>query len=205
MSFPRERAAELCRSCVRKAWERGKRCNDYTLETFRRSPVGSQSHLVEPGKQPEASLALAGATRRTKRRQPGRRPCYRAPKSSFSQRAHRLNERRGRVGILNRPGVSILPGSKNRADTHQGSPGTGETCYSPSSSRRPRSCRTAKLQAPPTASGSGGSEASRCNGGIVGRAQELGETGWQESEGLIVPGKPANAPRAGPVEGRGAP
>jgi hypothetical protein len=54
-------------------------------ETFRRNPVGNQSHPVELGQQPEASLASAGATRSTKRRQPGRRPCYRAPKSSFSQ------------------------------------------------------------------------------------------------------------------------
>ena len=30
-----------------KAWERGKRCNRNSLETFRRNPVGNQSHLVE--------------------------------------------------------------------------------------------------------------------------------------------------------------
>src|SRR5262249_41581157 len=38
-------------------------------ETFRRNPVGSQSHLVEPGPQPEPSLASAGAIPTTKRRQ----------------------------------------------------------------------------------------------------------------------------------------
>jgi hypothetical protein len=62
--------------CAKKAWERGKRCNDYTLGTFRRSPVGSQSHPVEPGQQPEASLAWGGATRTAKRKQPGPRPCH---------------------------------------------------------------------------------------------------------------------------------
>src|SRR5262245_41840506 len=30
-----------------KAWERGKRCNRNNSETFRRNPVGNQSHLVE--------------------------------------------------------------------------------------------------------------------------------------------------------------
>jgi hypothetical protein len=52
-----------------KAWERGKRCNDYTLETFQRNPVGDQSHLVELGQQPEVSLASVRATWPTKRRQ----------------------------------------------------------------------------------------------------------------------------------------
>src|SRR5260370_1345451 len=30
-----------------EAWERGKGCNEYTSETFRRGPGGSQSHPVE--------------------------------------------------------------------------------------------------------------------------------------------------------------
>jgi hypothetical protein len=40
-----------------QAWERRRRCNDYTLETFHRDPVGNQSHPVKPSQQPEASLA----------------------------------------------------------------------------------------------------------------------------------------------------
>jgi hypothetical protein len=43
----------------------------------------------------------------------------------------------------------------------------------------------------------------RCNAGIAGR--ESGGTGRQESEGLIVPVKPANTPCVEPVEGRSAP
>jgi hypothetical protein len=43
--------------CAKQAWERRKGCNDYTSETFRRDPVGSQAHPAEPGQQPEASLA----------------------------------------------------------------------------------------------------------------------------------------------------
>jgi hypothetical protein len=69
------------RSCVRIGWERRKRDRKPFVGTL----WGIQSHPVEPGKQPEASLASVGAIPLTKRRQPGRRPCYRAPKSSFSQ------------------------------------------------------------------------------------------------------------------------
>jgi hypothetical protein len=43
--------------CAKQAWERGKRCNDYSSETFRGNPVGKQAHPVEPGQRPEASLA----------------------------------------------------------------------------------------------------------------------------------------------------
>jgi NADP-dependent 3-hydroxy acid dehydrogenase YdfG len=53
-------------------------------ETFRRNPVGSQSHPVEPGKHQEASLASVGAIRRTKRRQRGRRP-YQEPRTRASR------------------------------------------------------------------------------------------------------------------------
>ena len=49
-----------------------------------------------------------------------------------------------------------------------------------------RSCRTRKLRAWLAASGPVRSEAARCTEGIAGRAQEHGETGRQESEGLVV-------------------
>ena len=45
------------------------------------------------------------------------------------------------------------------------------------------------------------SEARR-SGGIAGRAQEPGETGWQESESFVVPWKPGNSLREDPAEGR---
>ena len=44
-------------------------------ETFRRNPAGNQSRLVEPGQQPEASLASCGATHGAKRRQRVLMPC----------------------------------------------------------------------------------------------------------------------------------
>jgi hypothetical protein len=59
-----------------EAWERRKRCNEYIMETFQWSPVGSQSHPVEPGQQLEASLAWGGESRTAKRRQPVSKPCY---------------------------------------------------------------------------------------------------------------------------------
>src|SRR5205085_4331011 len=55
-------------------------CNDCITETFRRNPVGNQSHPVEPGPQPEASLAWGLVTATAKRRQPAFRPCYGAPR-----------------------------------------------------------------------------------------------------------------------------
>src|SRR5262249_5282453 len=67
----------------------------------------------------------------------------------------------------------------------------------------PGGCRTRKLLAFPTAPGSGRSEASRCTGGIAGRTQEHGETGRQESEPFIVPGKSGNPSRGDRAEGRG--
>jgi len=60
--------------------ERGKGCNECIAETFRWNPVGTQSHPVEPGRQPEASLARRPAMAAAKRRQRLLRPCYRAPK-----------------------------------------------------------------------------------------------------------------------------
>jgi hypothetical protein len=45
-----------------------------TSETLRWSLVGIQSHPVEPGQQPEASLAWGGVSRTAKRRQPASTP-----------------------------------------------------------------------------------------------------------------------------------
>jgi hypothetical protein len=45
-----------------------------TSETFRWSLVGRQSHPVERGQQPEASLAWGGLSRTAKRRQPVPKP-----------------------------------------------------------------------------------------------------------------------------------
>src|SRR5262245_6262704 len=53
-----------------------------------------------------------------------------------------------------------------------------------------------------SASGRGGSESPDA-GGIAGRAQESGETGWQGSEPFVVPQKPGNSSREDPAEGRG--
>ena len=50
--------------------------------------------------------------------------------------------------------------------------------------------------------GAAGAKA-QTRGGIAGRAQESGETGWEGSEPSIVPGKSGNSPREDPAEGRG--
>ncbi len=63
-----------------EAWERGKGCNDYASETFRRDSVGNQSHPVERASSREASLAWRRATTVTKRRQPDGKLGHRASK-----------------------------------------------------------------------------------------------------------------------------
>src|SRR5262249_14501470 len=47
-----------CNETLRQAklWKGGSDVGN-TIETFRRDPVGNQSHPVEPSQQPEASLA----------------------------------------------------------------------------------------------------------------------------------------------------
>src|SRR5262249_72908 len=49
VALPLQRATEKINGVIApgEAWERGKRCNDYASETFRRGSVGSQSHPVE--------------------------------------------------------------------------------------------------------------------------------------------------------------
>jgi hypothetical protein len=63
-----------------EAWERRKRCNEYITATFRWNPVGNQSHPVEPGRQPEASVAWRPAMAAAKGRQPVPKPCHGAPR-----------------------------------------------------------------------------------------------------------------------------
>jgi hypothetical protein len=134
--------------CTKKAWERGKRCNDYTLETFRRNPVGKQSHPVEPGRQPEASLAWAGVTRTAKRRQPGPRPCYGAPRV-LPAASPRLGQHGGRVGTPQRPGVSGPAGVEEHGIGPPGfSRNLGRPVHSYSSAIGSGGCQTAKLLAP---------------------------------------------------------
>jgi len=72
----------LKREDIRCAKKLGKGESDVRsiTETFRRNSTGNQSRLVEPGEQPEASLAWGGASRTAKRRQPVPMPCDRAPK-----------------------------------------------------------------------------------------------------------------------------
>src|SRR6266581_2685143 len=65
--------------CAKKLGKGGSDVRNIS-KTFRRNPAGNQSRLVEPGPQPEASLAWGGASRTAKRRQRVLMPCYRAPK-----------------------------------------------------------------------------------------------------------------------------
>jgi hypothetical protein len=71
-----------------EAWEGGKRLSNIT-EIFRRNAAGNQSRLVEPGPQPEASLAWGGEIRTAKRRQRVLMPCDGAPKLSLVESPRR--------------------------------------------------------------------------------------------------------------------
>src|SRR6266853_6843115 len=65
--------------CAKKLGKGGSDVSSIT-ETFRWNPAGNQSRLVEPGPQPEASLAWGGEIRTAKRRQRVLKPCDGAPK-----------------------------------------------------------------------------------------------------------------------------
>jgi hypothetical protein len=65
--------------CAKKLGKGGSDVSNI-METFRRNPAGNQSRLVEPGPQPEASLAWGGEIRTAKRRQRVLMPCDGAPK-----------------------------------------------------------------------------------------------------------------------------
>jgi hypothetical protein len=122
-------------NCVREngviapgqAWRRGKRCNDYSSETFCRDSVGRQSHPVE----------LASGRKRVLRG--GGRPPSRSvdsqtesldiePRNVSWSGALVVDTSGGRVGTPQRPGVSVPPGSKTQAYRQQGPPGTWEVC-----------------------------------------------------------------------------
>jgi hypothetical protein len=59
-----------------------------------------------------------------------------------------------------------------------------------------------KPPGPPRLRLDGGGSESQTHGGIAGRAQEPGETGWQESEPFLVPWTSGNSSRGDPAEGR---
>src|SRR5438128_2603774 len=64
------------RPCAKKLGKGGEDVKDDTFKTFHWSLVGNQSHPVELGQRPEASLAWGSAMATAKRRQPVPKPCY---------------------------------------------------------------------------------------------------------------------------------
>ena len=165
--------------------------------------MGTQAHPVELGQQPEARRASAGATRLTKRRQPGRRPCYRAPKSSFSQGAHRLNERRGRVPRLEAAWPRGPAGVQEHGERTLGFPSNRRGL--PPSLVHYFGPRSTEPETPglPRRRLDGAGAKPQTRGGIAGRAHESGEPGWQESEPFVVPWQSGNSSREDPAAGRG--
>ncbi len=141
-------------------------------ETFRRNPAGSQSRLAELGQQPEASLAWGGATLTAKRRQPGQRPCDRAPKTKIARSlrcGHKRGPCRSRYTWSHRA-RSVLPGSESTGNRHEGSPGTWETPSSPPSFPD-RETGTDNSPMPPVARRRPTGANLRRNGGIAKRRQ----------------------------------
>ena len=172
-------------------------------ETFRRNPVGNQSHPVEPSRQPEARvLRGGGATHPAKRRQRVRMPGDRAPK--FCEFAGACAVRKAGAASMPRQGegTSVLPGSKNRANTHQGSPGTWEACFSPPHDR-PGSAEPQTSRSPVGHPGPRETKCWRQRVVLPGDYQKRGRTERQESErphSTVEAGEPISA---GPWGGKG--
>src|SRR5208337_4992092 len=102
--------------------EKGER--DSNSETFHATLRVNESRPAKLGQQPEASLAWWRATFTAKRRQRVPMPCDRAPKSS-ARGSHRCcHKRRPCRGAAMAWRTSVLPGSKNRAQGHEGRSGT---------------------------------------------------------------------------------
>jgi hypothetical protein len=165
--------------------------------------VGDQSHPAELSQQPEASLACVRATARTKRRQPRRRPCI-EPRNCHHSWEPPLSKQAWAASVpRNGLRTSILPGSETMANVYEGTPGTWESCSSPSA-HSARECRTRNFQAPGFASGIGGSEAPDASGGIAGRLSKHGETDEQASERSQSTVEAGERLSTGPREGKGS-
>ena len=91
------------RACARRSLGKEERCSQQ-LETFRRDPVGHRAHPVEPGQQPEASLAWGGVSRTAKRRQPASTPSI-EPREMLTRGEPSFSRTRGPRRPPSRPGV----------------------------------------------------------------------------------------------------
>lgn len=99
-------------------------------------------------------------------------------------------------------GTSVLPGSKNRANAHKGSPGTWETCSSPPQDRH-GSAEPETSRPPAGHPGPRGAKHWRQRVVLPGDDNKAGRMGRSRSA-LTVPSKQGHRPRRDPVEGRGA-
>ena len=147
-------------------------------------------------------LRRLGATRRTKRRQPAPKPCYRAPKVPTRGEPSPLPRRGPRPTHRYGEGCRVPPGSKNAAKVQgvpQG-PGRPGRLHPFSGVGLP----DPKAPGPPAGVGPGGRDEHRRSGWYCqAKATKRGGRGGRESEGLVVPLRPGNPPHGDPAEGRG--
>ena len=156
--------------------------------------MGHQSHPVEPGQQPEASLASSGVTQRTKRRQPVPKPCYGASRALPAASLRRC-QHGGRAGTpLLALVCSVPPGSKNTAKAHQGSPGTWDVLRL--HLQKIWRGGAAKPKGPWPQAGVGLERSKHRRSGWYGQAKatKRGRRVRRKSQRFIVPRRPGNSP-----------
>ena len=170
-------------------------------ETFRRNPVGNQSHPAKSSPQPEASLASCPAMARAKRRQPASRPCDGAPRvlpaGAF------VLDTTGATAARRRARRAAPTGVEEQGIVQQGSPGTWEALRLPLDTRGVGAARPQSSWPQAGVGPDGRARTQRTGGYRRANRKEAWWEGRRESEHLIVPLKQGNASRADPGEGRG--
>jgi hypothetical protein len=150
-------------------------------ETFCRDPVGRESHPVELGQQPEASLAWTSAMAATKRRQRGCRAMLLNPEIAIAG-AHVVSPSGGRVAASKWPDAADPAGVAGTWRAPNGVPQVHERLWSLRLWNRFRWHRTQSPWPPIAHGGSEGTKHAVQQTVLPSELNELGEMDDQASE-----------------------
>ena len=198
MTFPRSRVGLL-----RRVTLGGGGMEDWkNPETSCRDPVGRESHPVELGQQPEASLAWPLAMAATKRRQRGRRAMLLNPEIAVAG-ARVVSPSEGRAAASQWPDADGPAGVAGTWRAPTGVPQVHEKLWSLRPWNRFRWHRTRSPWPPIAHSGSAGAKHAVQRTVSPCELNERGETDGQASECLHSTANRASWPHGGSLGSRG--